>query len=78
MIISDYDVMESIVSKNSNLSWIGWDVAFDKKSDAGYSHVDGVFKNGCWHIRKVFQIDSNGWNIPDKLVGKDVQVVTKR
>lgn len=78
MIISDYDTMDNIVMKNNNLSWVGWDVAFDNKNDAGYSHINGVFKNGCWYIRKLFPVEREGWNIPDRLVGKDVQMVSTR
>jgi len=78
MIINNYDVMDNIVSKNNKMSWIGWDVAIDTKTDNGYSNVNGVFKNGSWYIRKVFPIKENGWNIPNNLVGKDVQVVKEK
>jgi hypothetical protein len=75
VIISDYETMDSIVESDKALSWNGWDVVFDKKTPNGYSHFNGVFKNGEWYIRKTFPITESGWNIPDRMVSRDVQVV---
>lgn len=75
MIISDYDQMESIVKNNPLLSWSGWDVVMDKKTPNGFTHFNGVFKDGSWYIRKTFRLTESGWNMPDKLVIEDVQVV---
>ena len=74
MVISQYETMESIVN-NSPLEWNGWNVVLDKRSDNGYSHFNGVFKDGAWYIRKTFNLTEQGWNIPEKFVGNHVQVV---
>lgn len=75
MIISDYDAMHDIVGSNKSLEWNGWDVVFDKQTPNGYSHFNGVFKNGQWFIRKTYRLTESGWDIPDRFVGQNVQVV---
>lgn len=74
MVISKYDEMDNIVASNAKMHWLGWDVVFDKETPNGYTHFNGVFKNGKWHIRKVFPLTESGWNIPDKFVGRNVQM----
>lgn len=75
MIISDYNLMHDIVDSNDSLGWNGWDVVFDKKTPNGYSHFNGVFKSGQWFIRKTYRLTESGWDIPDRFVGQNVQVV---
>lgn len=75
MIITDLDIMNDIVDKNASLNWNGWDVVFDKETPNGYTHFNGVFKDGKWFIRKTYNLTESGWNIPDRFAGKNVQVV---
>lgn len=74
MLVSSYEDMDLIVKSNPKLDWVGWDVVFDKETPNGYTHFNGVFKRDKWHIRKTFKLGESGWNIPDRFVGKNVQV----
>lgn len=58
--------MESIVKKNKNLRWVGWDVMDLKKSDMGRTSADGIRFNNEWYLHKMYYVDRNGWNIPNK------------
>jgi hypothetical protein len=69
MNIKNLEKMEKIVSKNSNLSWIGWDVADRKRSESGRTAVNGVRVNDIWYIQRIYPVTRNGWNIPDKYKG---------
>ena len=60
--------MEAIVSKNSNLSWDGWDVVEMVRSDKAFSSNQGALKNNAWHLKKIFVVSRTGWEIPDKYV----------
>lgn len=75
MLVSDYDQMDAIVNSDPSLTWVGWDVVQDKQTPNGFTHFNGVFKDGAWYIRKTFRLTESGWNIPEKLVTKNVQVV---
>ena len=66
MIVSDLNKMEKIVAKNSNLSWIGWDVVDYKKSDIARTAINGVRVNGEWFLKKTYTVTREGWNIPNK------------
>lgn len=66
MIVKDLWKMEKIVSKNNNLSWIGWDVADRKKSESGRTSVNGVRIDGVWYLQRVYTVGKNGWDIPTK------------
>jgi len=70
MLIKELEKMESIVSKNKQLSWDGWDVVHKYQSDRAWSSVNGVFVNGQWYMQKRFTPSSNGWDIPDKYAQK--------
>jgi hypothetical protein len=69
MIINDLDRMEKIVARNNNLSWVGWDVADRKRSEAGRTAVNGVRVNGVWYLQRIYQVTRNGWDIPNKYRG---------
>ena len=60
--------MEAIVSKNSNLSWHGWDVVEMTRSDKAFTSKHGALKNNAWHLKKIFVVSRTGWEIPDKYV----------
>lgn len=66
MIVNSLDKMEKIVSSNSNLSWVGWDIADRKKSDSARTSPSGVRVNNEWFLQKIYKVDRNGWDIPNK------------
>jgi hypothetical protein len=66
--INSLEKMEKIVSKNNLLSWDGWDVVEMIKSDKAFTSKFGVLKNNSWHLKKIFVLSRNGWEIPDKYV----------
>lgn len=66
MIIKSLSHMEQIVKKNKELSWIGWDVVERKRSDIAKTSVSGVRVKDFWYIQKVFAVNRNGWDIPNK------------
>ncbi len=68
MKISSLERMEQIVSSNPSLSWDGWDVLQRIASPASWAKTDGVFFKGKWYQQKRFEITSDGWEIPNKLV----------
>jgi hypothetical protein len=69
MIITNLEKMEKIVARNSNLYWVGWDIADRKKSDAGRTAVNGVRVNGVWYVQRIYPVTRNGWDIPNKYRG---------
>jgi hypothetical protein len=69
MIITNLEKMEKIVSRNSNLNWVGWDVVDRKKSDAGRTAVNGVRVKGVWYVQRIYPVTRNGWDIPNKYRG---------
>lgn len=58
--------MESIVKKNRELFWVGWDVVERKRSDLGRTSPNGVRVKDIWYLQKVFTLDRKGWDIPNK------------
>jgi hypothetical protein len=66
MIVNTLEAMEKIVSSNRSLDWVGWNVAERKKTDMGRTAVNGVRVNGQWYTQKVFTLDRNGWDIPNR------------
>jgi hypothetical protein len=66
VIITKLEVMESIVKKNRNLRWDGWNVIDLKRSDIARTSPQGIRVNGEWYLHKVYTINSNGWDIPNK------------
>jgi hypothetical protein len=66
MIINRLEKMESIVKKNNNLHWDGWNVVDLKRSDLARTSLNGVrFKNE-WYLQKIYSVTRNGWDIPYK------------
>lgn len=66
--INSLTEMESIVSKNRQLSWDGWTVIEMFPSEKAYFSKFGVYKNGKWQMKKEFIPSNQGWEIPDKYV----------
>jgi|SaaInl59LU_5_DNA_1037362.scaffolds.fasta_scaffold03729_8 hypothetical protein len=68
MNITSLEQMEKIVSRNKMLSWRGWDVVFSKAYPGAWSNKNGAFVKGVWYSQDIFEVGSNGWEIPNKLV----------
>jgi hypothetical protein len=66
MIINSLIQMEKIVSKHKELSWVGWEVVERKRSDLARTSPSGVRVNNVWYIQKTFNLNRNGWDIPNK------------
>jgi len=66
MIINDLKTMEKLVASNRSLVWVGWDVAERKKTDMGRTAVNGIRVKDQWYTQKVFKLDRNGWDIPNR------------
>ena len=66
MIINSLAHMETIVSKNKELAWIGWDVVERKRSDLARTSSSGVRVKNAWYLQKTFNLNRNGWDIPNK------------
>lgn len=66
MIIKSLEKMEKIVSRNNNLSWLGWDVVDRKRSESGRTALNGVRVDGIWYLQRTYPVTRNGWDIPNK------------
>jgi hypothetical protein len=66
MIVNKLEAMESIVRKNRNLRWDGWNVIDLKKSDIARTSPQGIRVNGEWYLHKVYEVNQQGWDIPNK------------
>ena len=66
MIINSLAHMEKIVSRNKELDWVGWDVVERKRSDLARTSPRGVRVKNAWYLQKTFNLDRNGWDIPNK------------
>lgn len=69
MIVKNLDHMEKIVARNNNLSWVGWDVVDRKRSEGARTAVNGVRVNGVWYLQRIYPVNRNGWDIPNKYRG---------
>lgn len=68
MVIKSLEKMEAIVKKNNSLSWDGWTVVSLSKNPTGWMSPRGAFIKGSWYIQNRYEPNSNGWEIPDKIV----------
>lgn len=68
MLIKSLEQMESIVSSNNELDWLGWDVVHNVYNPTAQTKKDGVRINGKWYIQKKFALSTVGWEIPDKFL----------
>lgn len=66
MIVKNLEVMESIVKKNRNLRWDGWNVIDLKRSEIAKTSPNGIRVNGEWYLHKIYKVGANGWDIPNK------------
>jgi hypothetical protein len=66
MIKIDYNTAHHVVEKNENLFWNGWDIVDWKADSLGEMSKDGMLKEGKWGIYKVYPLDKDGWDVPNK------------
>ena len=67
MNITDLALMEKIVKRyNKNLTWVGWDVADRRRTEAGRTAINGVRVDGQWYVQTIYPLNSTGWEIPNK------------
>jgi hypothetical protein len=66
--MNNLEYMEKIVSLYPELSWNGWDIVRVYEDESGYLNKNGVFINNKWHIKEVYKLENNGWNIPDRFI----------
>ena len=66
MEIKDLDLMEKIVKKYKNLSWIGWDVVDRRPTQAGRTAINGVRVGSQWYVQTTYPVTTKGWDIPNK------------
>lgn len=69
MLIKSLEQMEQIVKKNKSLIWDGWTVINLQPTHNGVTSKDGIKIKGKWFLQKRYVPNSNGWEIPEKLVG---------
>lgn len=69
MLIKTIDEMEQIVSKNKSLKWDGWTVVSLQPIKDGTFSKDAVKIKNRWFIQRRYELSSDGWEIPNKLVG---------
>lgn len=72
MKIPDLDTAETVVSKNPELSWDGWNVVQKTQDDSAQFNVNGVYDRitGKWYIKKTYSLDCDEgcWTIPDEAI----------
>jgi hypothetical protein len=73
MLIKSLEEMQTIVENNESLSWESWDVVYLKPSSMGWLKNNGKYVNGKWYEATVFVSSEQGWDIPSKLVKKNVK-----
>ena len=67
MQIKDLDLMEKIVKRyNKNLTWVGWDIADRRRTEAGRTAINGVRVDGQWYVQTIYPLTSIRWDIPNK------------
>ena len=68
MMINSLEEAETIVENNKSLMWVGWDIIQLTKSPTAWMKPEGIYKDGSWHIRKQYNLSTNGWELPGKFV----------
>ena len=69
MIINSLETMEQIVENNRALSWDGWTVLENRTKENGIMSPEGRYVRGRWIVQKRYELNADGWEIPNKLVG---------
>lgn len=73
MLINSLNTMEKIVENNDSLSWDGWTVVEATPSPTAWTKANAAFINGVWHLVNRYEPNEQGWNISNKLVGKNAE-----
>jgi hypothetical protein len=68
MKITKIEEAETIVLNSKNLSWEGWNIVYYKKIEDGFTDSKSVYINNSWYKKEVYAPETNGWNIPDRLI----------
>lgn len=68
MVNVDYDTAHKIVESNPNLSWDGWKIVDFKKDFKAEFSANGVRLNNQWGFFRVYDVDADGWKVPQKYV----------
>jgi hypothetical protein len=68
MIIKSLEKMDSIVEKSKYLYWDGWTVISSYPSKKASTSKYGAFFNGEWHLQRRFEVNENGWDIPERFL----------
>lgn len=68
MKVTSLEQMETIVSKNKFLHWDGWTVVNSFQSNTGWLKPNGAYRNGKWYLETRFEVEADGWDIPNKFV----------
>jgi hypothetical protein len=66
----DLETAERLVNVHPELSWDGWNIVWVYEDADGFMSQDGVFQNNTWCRKRIFSYETNGWNIPKKVLGK--------
>ena len=73
MKINSLERMETIVENNEDLHWDGWNVVELRKSPTGWMKPNGVYANNGWNLRKFYNLEYDGWDLPSKFVRNDAK-----
>jgi hypothetical protein len=73
MLIKSLEDMETIVENNKSLSWDGWTVIELTKSATAWANANSKFVEGQWMSCNRFEPNEDGWNLPSKLITKNVK-----
>jgi hypothetical protein len=73
MLIKSLEEMQTIVENNKTLAWDGWNVIQLKASPLADMQINAKFINGKWYETTNIELSEKGWDVPNKLVQKNVQ-----
>lgn len=74
MNIKSLEQMEEIVNSNKNLFWDGWSVVNRYRSEKGRTSKYGAYIDGKWYMTRRFNLDRNGWNIPESMINAQTKM----
>lgn len=67
MLVTTLEQAETIVSRNKQLSWDGWNIVRMKPNRAAWMQRNGAFKDGQWFEKTTYAPSRDGWKIPEFL-----------
>jgi hypothetical protein len=69
MIVDSLEKMEELVSKDSRLSWDGWDIIVSKPSPTAWMRKNAKFSDGRWYQADRIVPGTLGWELPASFAG---------